>query len=267
MSREIEVLPPSTQVHDLRHELTINKQDIERVKNHLDTIKEFVSSQLVEGIDRDYAIIPGTGKKKSLLKPGAEKLMRLFGLGVRFEQTIDNFDKEENFAMFAYKCEAYHLKTGTVIASCEGTTSSWEKKYKTKKVYNDDGQVVGEESVLVSDIINTLKKMAQKRAMVGAIIIATGASDYFTQDEDEIENQRPKKKPRETVDSSRFDRKKDEPTYIVPVGKYKNKRLDEIAVRELSSYVSHITENNPSIDGKLKEFVDKAREYLRDKKL
>lgn len=34
----------------------------------------------------------------------------------------------------------------------------------------------------ISDIINTLDKMAQKRAMVAATLIATNASDYFTQD-------------------------------------------------------------------------------------
>lgn len=34
----------------------------------------------------------------------------------------------------------------------------------------------------VADLINTLDKMAQKRALVAATLIATNASDYFTQD-------------------------------------------------------------------------------------
>ena len=34
----------------------------------------------------------------------------------------------------------------------------------------------------VSDLVNTIDKMAQKRAFVAAILIATNASDYFTQD-------------------------------------------------------------------------------------
>jgi hypothetical protein len=34
---------------------------------------------------------------------------------------------------------------------------------------------------------NTIMKMAQKRAFVGAILIATGASEYFTQDIEDME--------------------------------------------------------------------------------
>jgi hypothetical protein len=39
----------------------------------------------------------------------------------------------------------------------------------------------------ISDLINTLDKMAQKRALVAATLIATNASDYFTQDLDDID--------------------------------------------------------------------------------
>lgn len=38
----------------------------------------------------------------------------------------------------------------------------------------------------ISDIINTLDKMAQKRALVAATLIATNASDYFTQDLEDV---------------------------------------------------------------------------------
>jgi len=40
----------------------------------------------------------------------------------------------------------------------------------------------------ISDIVNTILKMAQKRALVAAVLIATNVSDYFTQDiEDYVE--------------------------------------------------------------------------------
>lgn len=40
----------------------------------------------------------------------------------------------------------------------------------------------------IADIVNTLQKMAQKRAYVAAVLLATNASEYFTQDvEDYIE--------------------------------------------------------------------------------
>lgn len=38
----------------------------------------------------------------------------------------------------------------------------------------------------IADQVNTLQKMAQKRAFVGAVLIATNASEYFTQDMEDI---------------------------------------------------------------------------------
>lgn len=37
-----------------------------------------------------------------------------------------------------------------------------------------------------AELVNTILKMAQKRALVAAVLIATGASDYFTQDVDDF---------------------------------------------------------------------------------
>jgi hypothetical protein len=39
----------------------------------------------------------------------------------------------------------------------------------------------------ISDIQNTLMKMAQKRAMVGATILAAAASDFFSQDIEDMD--------------------------------------------------------------------------------
>lgn len=45
------------------------------------------------------------------------------------------------------------------------------------------GQQVGQvQNAEIYDQINTLQKMAQKRAFIGAVLIATNASEYFTQD-------------------------------------------------------------------------------------
>jgi hypothetical protein len=38
----------------------------------------------------------------------------------------------------------------------------------------------------VSDLVNTILKMADKRALVAATLIATGLSEYFTQDMDDF---------------------------------------------------------------------------------
>lgn len=129
-------------------------------------LQSFVQSQLKEGINGDYARIPGT-PKKSLLKPGAEKLANLFKLGSRIITKERDIDREGGFALFNYTVEVFHLPTGAVIAQCEGSANSDEKKFKGRAM---------------ADLINTLQKMAQKRAFVGAVIIAVGASDFFTQD-------------------------------------------------------------------------------------
>jgi hypothetical protein len=50
-----------------------------------------------------------------------------------------------------------------------------------------EGQQVGQVKNLdVAEQVNTILKMAQKRALVAATLIATGASDYFTQDVDDF---------------------------------------------------------------------------------
>ena len=55
---------------------------------------------------------------------------------------------------------------------------AWEIGGKLYAVPNKD----------VSDQVNTIDKMAQKRAFVAAILIATNASDYFTQDMEDFGN-------------------------------------------------------------------------------
>lgn len=149
-----------------------NRQALTELTEQRNMLKEFIGSQLREGLDGDYARIPGC-PKKSLLKPGAEKIANLFRLGVRIIDRQRDIDQGDNFVMFTYTVEVYHIPTNRVIAQCEGSANSKEKKYISAKPM---------------DIINTLQKMAQKRAFVGAVITATGASDFFTQDmEDGIE--------------------------------------------------------------------------------
>lgn len=259
-----QVMTRSESGRDFKNELALTGDDISRVVAHLEHVKEVVSKVLREGKDGDgdYGITSGT-KKKALYKPGAEKLMKLFGLGARFNQTEKEFDRYENFASYTYNVEIYHLRSGVVLATCEGTANSQEKKYKEKAIYTN-GVFAGKEAVPVCDILNTLKKMAQKRALVGGVIIATAASDYFTQDEEEIEAQQPERKKANIVDSSRFKTEAtDLPNYVAPIGKFKGKKLSEIEPKELTGYLAYMAETNPKADGQLKLFIDNAREFLR----
>lgn len=168
--------------------LPVTQADFDDLSNQRKMLKSFVSQQLKS--DVDFGIIPGT-PKPSLFKPGAEKLNRLFGLGAKFTLMDKEFDRPDNFAMYTYKCEIVHLKSGRVIAECEGSCNSQETKYKEKSVYEGKGQYrkyKGKEATPIADIANTLMKMSQKRAMVGATILACAASDFFTQDLEDDES-------------------------------------------------------------------------------
>lgn len=171
----------------LSNNLPTNEYDMEATSKRLKVLRDFVKKELKEGIDNDYAVVPGT-PKKSLLKPGAQKLRLLFGLGVRVSMASRTIDIGTNFYMVTYKAQVYHLASDKVIAECEGTTSNLEKKYRFRKAWRtlpSGAREQFEEETPIGDLINTLDKMAQKRANVGASIEATGASDFFTQDLDD----------------------------------------------------------------------------------
>jgi uncharacterized protein (DUF3820 family) len=235
---------------EVKNELMgVSNQDVKALSASLKALKDFVSSELREGIDNDYAVVPGT-KKRSLLKPGAEKLLRLFGLSSTVDCIEKTISPEENFAMFIYKASIYHIKSGSKIAECEGICNNLEKKYK---------------SASAMDILNTLMKMSQKRALVGAVILATGASDFFTQDEEEIEiqktvNQRP-------VDDSKFkegsQNSNDLGNYVVPVGKFKGKTFNDVGAKDLSNYLTWISSNQSNPEGKMLELLNNGRDFLR----
>lgn len=171
--------------------LTVVSDDtVAGLKAQRKLLQKYIKSELKK--DTDYGVIPGTGTKDSLFKPGAEKLAKLFQLGSRIVHTEKEVDIHQNFAMFTYRIEIYDLRSGTAIAQCEGSCNSAEKKYKTRKNYQDHGDgnrtATGREDTPIGDVMNTLQKMAQKRAYVGAVISAIGASDFLTQDIDDADD-------------------------------------------------------------------------------
>ncbi len=161
--------------------LPVTRGDFDTLIAQRQMLVEFVAKQMRK--DVDYGTIPGT-PKPTLYKPGAEKLSKLFGLSVKFETVDKTIDKAQNFAMFTYKATLTHIKSGQPIAECEASCNSQEKKYKERTVWI--GKQRTKEPTPIFDILNTLQKMAQKRAMVGGVILAVGASDFFTQDMEDI---------------------------------------------------------------------------------
>lgn len=167
------------------------------------TVIEF--TKRVMKADKDYGTIPGTDKP-TLLKPGAEKLCSLFGLAPFFVPISEQVDFDKGFFYFRYRCEL--TKAGEIIATGVGSCNSHEKKYryrnipewkatdaekaaairkdarkdKNGKPYN----MLVVENQDPADLVNTIDKMAQKRALIAAILIAANASEFFTQDMEDI---------------------------------------------------------------------------------
>ena len=155
--------------------------------------------------DHDYGTIPGT-PKPTLYKAGAEKLCSMFGLTPKF--TLIRSDEDwmgerhggEPFFYYLYQCSLY--RGDFLIADSEGSCNSWEKKYRYRRVFGkkateqerQKGKPVagkyGTDYLLpnddVSDLVNTFQKMAQKRAMIAAVLLATNASEFYTQDVEDL---------------------------------------------------------------------------------
>lgn len=172
---------------------------------------DFVSfSKEILKQDLDYGVIPGVNKP-SLYKPGAEKLRFVYGLGVEINLSDKTEDFDRNFLDYTYKATVKG-RNGEVIAECEGNANSYESKWRYNWVVSDKNPTKEEADQLkaekkgrwtkqgnnwvwlekqenpdVTGLKNTLIKMSQKRAFVGAILIATGASEFFTQDVEDIE--------------------------------------------------------------------------------
>ncbi len=159
-------------------------------------------------IDVDYGVVPGTSDKKVLMKPGAEKLCVFFGLEPVFTLIDRVEDWKAGFFFYRYECALYSRATGARIGNAYGSCNSKEKKYRWRSV--PEWKASAEEKAMATrieertndrgsykmywiensepfDLVNTIDKMAQKRALVAAVLVGTGASEFFTQDLDDFD--------------------------------------------------------------------------------
>ncbi len=176
-------------------------------------------THLVEGVD--YGTIPGTAKP-TLLKPGAEKLVRLLGLRDEYEiEAHEDWDKP--LFHYSVRCRLTHLATGHVITYGVGECNSMEGRYRWRQGKKRCPECYGEtiikgkaefgggwlcfrkqggcgekfdqndpaitsqpagriENDDIYSQVNTILKMAKKRALVDAALSAGRLSDVFTQD-------------------------------------------------------------------------------------
>lgn len=104
----------------------------DEAKTQLAQLQAFVTGYMVDG--EDYGIIPGT-QKKSLFKPGAEKLCEIYGLAADVEilHSIEDW-KFDTFPMFDYTIKTkLSRRDGTIASVGLGSCNSWEGRYKWRK--------------------------------------------------------------------------------------------------------------------------------------
>ena len=142
-----------------------------RTRELADLIKEF----LVEG--EDYGLVSGA-PKPILLKSGAEKLCQAFGLAKKVEVIGQLEDWEGGFFHYIVKISLLNKAGDWLEAEGLGCCNTREARLAGPDVYA---------------LANTILKMAEKRALVDAVLSATSTSALFTQD---LEDFGPRPEPR-----------------------------------------------------------------------
>jgi hypothetical protein len=148
-------------------------------------LQDYRRSVLVDG--PDYGVIPGT-QKPTLLKPGAEKLLLAAGLGFTILK-VDDEDARTHQGV-TYRCTV--RRGAQIVAECDGYAGYDESRFYTSladaEAKEKENSVRFKKAVRQWKIVeyrapwNSVIKMAQKRAMVGATLNALAASGIFTQD-------------------------------------------------------------------------------------
>ena len=132
-------------------------------------IESIVAKHLRAG--RDYDRLPNT-TKPTLLKSGAEILADVFNFRTTAKVINRVTDYDKQFVLYEVQVTVYDNESN-IVAEGLGLCNSRERKYlKTDFATN----------------LNTVLKIAKKRAFVDAILTATHASKVFTQDIEDILN-------------------------------------------------------------------------------
>jgi hypothetical protein len=137
----------------------------QEAKRRAEWVREMKRAVLVEGVD--YGLIPGT-PKPVLWKPGAEMLLLAAGFG--FTMTRVDDDESRDHQGVTYRCTV--LRDGAPAAVCDGYCGTDDPNHGRSPW-------------------NTILKMAQKRALVGATLNACAASGLFAADRDDDADRKP----------------------------------------------------------------------------
>lgn len=218
---------------------TVDLQQVSSAMASISKFQQIVNQTLKSGCD--YDVIPGT-QKPTLLKPGAEKILMLLGLTSEYQVTeqVEDYSK----GIFAYTVKCTLSRGGSKITEGLGSCNSKEDKYRWRWVKESDlpegvskdnlkkrttgyGQVQYRvENDEIYSQINTVLKMAKKRAQIDATLTVAALSEAFTQDIEDM---------KQFVQAEEIENMKPDEVGNVKVnfGKYKGQTLDDIAKEDI----------------------------------
>lgn len=205
---------------DLANAAPVGVEAVRESMEALKAIRTFIQHEFREGLD--YGIIPNTGAKPTLYKPGAEKCAMYFNAAPVYRVERHEIGGEGHVE-FLVTTKLVHRGTGRAIGSGLGSCSTMESKYRYRggarrcphcgaaaiirgkeeygggflcfgkkggcgtKFRANDPSITGQseekvENPDIYDVRNTVLKMAMKRAMVSAALGLGCLSELFTQD-------------------------------------------------------------------------------------
>lgn len=173
----------------------VGRQSPAALAEQANEIREVMRAVLVEGTD--YGTIPGV-QRPSLFKSGAEWLLKWGGFGHRLEPVETERDEHGRKFGVTYRCTVVLLHDpAAVVSTCDGYAG-----YDEDRFFQTVEQLEAKERAMASKYQrpakpekwaqehrapwNSVLKMAEKRALVGATLQACAASGLFTQDVEDI---------------------------------------------------------------------------------
>jgi len=187
--------------------LVIDRGTVGLIVQQLSSRVELLHAVVAEVLrpNQDYGKIPGTDKP-TLYKSGAERLLPAFAYAA-IDPVIEDLSTGDTIRQ-RVKVPIENAE-GRIVAVGVGSASTDEEKYRWResicdaeydetpehlrrrkwKRGRDGAYQVSQIRTSPADFENTVLKMAHKRALIAATLLATGASSMFNQDVEDFERE------------------------------------------------------------------------------
>ena len=175
VAEDMSIIPSPSADLVLESQFLTPVMTIEEIADNYNFMQQVVKKLLKEGIH--YGIPVRDGKqiwdKPGLYKAGSNFLGRIFGLRPEYEELVSVEDHEKFNFRYKVRCTLIRIKTGKSVAAGIGAATSQESRFnRENKPY------------LKPDMWHTILSMAYKRALKSAICYATGADEFFVEEEE-----------------------------------------------------------------------------------